>query len=132
MTAVENKAVVGRFVEEVFVRANGDATEDLVIDDFHSPAWAEDFGILNGPEGVRQFIAIMDSAFSNAEVRVEDLLAEDDRVAARYVYEADHAGDSLEIPASGKRVRIPGIFIVRIEEGKIAEYWRQEEERAKR
>src|SRR5918997_6221702 len=93
VSADENKALVGRFVEEVFIRANGDAMEELVTDDFHSHAWAKDFGIPDGPEGVRQFIAVMDSAFSNADVRVEDLLedllAEGEKVAVRYVYEAE-------------------------------------------
>ena len=76
MSVKENKALVGRFVEEVFVRANGDVIQELVTDDFRSHAWAKDFGIVDGPEGVRQFIAVMDLAFSNADVRVEDLLAE--------------------------------------------------------
>jgi steroid delta-isomerase-like uncharacterized protein len=127
MSAQENKAVVGRFVEEVFVRANGDAMEDLVTEDFRSHAWAKDFGVPDGPEGVRRFIAVMGSAFSSADVRVEDILAEDGKAAVRYVYEADHTGELTGIGATGKRIRLPGIFIVRVEDGKIAEYWRQED-----
>ena len=127
MSVKENKALVGRFVEEVFVRGNGDVMEELVTDAFRSHAWAKDFGIPDGPEGVKQFIAVMDSAFSNAEVRVEDLLAEGEKVAVRYVYEADHTGELMGIEATGKRIRLPGIFIARVEDGKIAEYWRQED-----
>lgn len=127
VSAQENKALVGRFVEEVFIRANGNAIEELVTDDFRSHAWAKDFAIPDGPEGVRQFIAIMDSAFSEADVRIEDLLAEGEKVAVRYVYEADHTGELLGIEATGKRISLPGIFIARVEDGKIAEYWRQED-----
>ena len=127
MSAEENKALVGRFVEEVFIRANGDAIEELITDDFRSHAWSKDFAIPDGPEGVRQFIAIMDSAFSEADVRIEDLLAEGEKVAVRYVYEADHTGGLMGIEATGKRISLPGIFIARVEEGKIAEYWRQED-----
>jgi predicted ester cyclase len=127
VSAEEHKALVGRFVEEVFVKANSDTIGDLVTDDFHSHAWAKDFGIPNGPEGVRQFIAAMDSAFSNADVRAEDVLAEGDKVAVRYVYEADHTGELMGLAATGKRIRLPGIFIARVEDGKIAEYWRQED-----
>jgi predicted ester cyclase len=123
----EIKAVVGRFVDEVFVRGNANAIEDLVTDGFRSHAWAKDFGIPDGPEGVRQFIAIMETAFSNAEVRVEDILAEGDEVAVRYVYEADHTGALMGIEATGERIRLPGIFIARLEKGKLAEYWRQED-----
>ena len=127
VSAEENRALVGRFVEEVFVRGNADTMEDLVTDDFRSHAWAKDFGIPDGPEGVRQFIAIMESAFSNVDVRVEDVLAEGGKVAVRYVYEADHTGELMGIEATGKRIRLPGIFIARVEEGKLAEYWRQED-----
>ena len=127
MSAEENKAIVGRFVEEVFVRANGDGIEELVADDFRSHAWAKDFGVPDGPEGVRQFIAVMNTAFSNADVRTEDFLAEAEKVAVRYVYEADHTGELMGIRATGKRIRLPGIFVARVEDGKIAEYWRQED-----
>ncbi len=110
----ENKALVGRFVEEVFISVNGDAMEELVTDDFRSHAWAKDFGILNGPEGVRQFIASMNSAFSDADVGIEDVLAEGGEVAVRYVYEADHSGELLGIEATGKRISLSGIFIARV------------------
>jgi len=113
MLTEENKATAERFVEEVFVRASGETMEGLVTDDFHSHAWAKDFGIPDGPDGVRQFIAIMDSAFSNPGVRVEDVLAEGDKVAVRYVNETDHTGEPMGIGATGKRIHLPGIFIAR-------------------
>jgi predicted ester cyclase len=45
----------------------------------------------------------------------------------RYVYEADHTGELLGIGATAPWIRLPGIFIARVEGGKIAEYWRQQE-----
>jgi predicted ester cyclase len=49
-------------------------------------------------------------------------------LAVRYVFEADHTGELLGIGATGKRVYLPGIFIARIEDGKLAEYWREEDQ----
>ncbi len=126
MATQTNKALVARFVDEAFVRQDAEAAAALVAANFHSHAWAA-FGIPDGPEGVRQFTAALGAAFSNPQVRIEDCIAEDDKVVVRYVYEADHTGELLGIPASGTRVRIPGIFIVRIAAGTIAEYWRQED-----
>ena len=45
----------------------------------------------------------------------------------RYVFEADHTGSLMGVPATGKRVSITGIFIARLDDGKLAEYWREED-----
>ncbi len=127
MPTEEHRAIVERFCEEGFEKFNDEAVNELVTDDFHSHAWAA-LGIPDGPEGIKQFLAFMRSAFSNAHVSVRDVVSEDDKVVARYVFEADHTGDLMGIEATGKRVRLPGIFIARIYDGKLAEYWREEDQ----
>jgi predicted ester cyclase len=126
MSTQTNVDIVSRFAEELFEKFNGDAAGDLVSNDFHAHPWSV-YGLPDGPEGVRQFAAVMRSAFSNAHRSVEDVIAEDDKVAMRYVFEADHTGPLMDIPPTGKRIRLPGIFIARVEDGKIAEYWREED-----
>ncbi len=63
------------------------------------------------------------AAFSNIKHRMHDMVAEDDKVAFRMTIEMTHTGDFLGIPASGKQVSIVGIGIMRIADGKIAEFW---------
>ena len=127
MPTEEHRAIVERFCKEGFEKFNEDAANELVTDDFHSHPWSV-LGIPDGPEGMKQFLAFMRSAFSNARVSVEDIISEGDKVAARYVFEADHTGELMGIGATGKRVRLPGIFIARVESGKLAEYWREEDQ----
>ena len=127
MPTEEHRAIVERFCEEAFEEFNDAAANELVTDDFHSHPWSA-LGIPDGPEGMKQFLAFMRSAFSNAHVSVEDVISEGDKVAARYVFEADHTGELMGIGATGKRVRLPGIFIARVESGKLAEYWREEDQ----
>ena len=127
MSTEEHRAIVERFCEEGFEKFNDAAVNELVTDDFHSHPWSA-LGIPEGPEGMKQFLAFMRSAFSNARVSVEDVISEDDKVVARYVFEADHTGELMGIGATGKQVRLPGIFIARIEDGKLAEYWREEDQ----
>jgi predicted ester cyclase len=127
MPTEEHRAVVERFCEEGFEKFNDEAVHELVTDDFHSHPWSV-LGIPDGPEGMKQFLGFMRSAFSNARVSVEDVISEDGKVAVRYVFEADHTGELLGIGATGKRVRLPGIFIARIEDRKLAEYWREEDQ----
>ncbi len=118
--------VVSRFAEALFEQFDGDAAGALVADDFHAHPWAA-YGLPDGPEGVRQFAAVLRTAFSNARRSTEDVVVQDDRVVMRYVFEADHTGPLMGIPPTGKRIRLPGIFIARVDGGKVAEYWREED-----
>lgn len=64
-------------------------------------------------------------AFPDFHVDLRDVVAEEDRVAVRYVEGGTHARDFIGIPASHACVLWPGIGILRLEEGVIAEEWFQ-------
>jgi predicted ester cyclase len=59
---------------------------------------------------------------------IEDLIAEGDKVVARWRSRATHQGDYMGIAPSGKEVQFTGISFYRIEEGKIAESWNIEDQ----
>jgi predicted ester cyclase len=59
---------------------------------------------------------------------IEDLIAEGDKVVARWRSRATHRGEYMGIAPSGKEVEFTGISIYRIEEGKIAESWTVEDQ----
>ena len=54
-------------------------------------------------------------------IAIEDTVAEDDKVAVRVKIEGTHLGDGLGVPASGRRMCVAGIIIIRIANGKIVE-----------
>ena len=56
---------------------------------------------------------------------VDDMIAEDDRVAVRLTSSATHAGEFMGMPGSGKRYTIGEIHIFRIRDGRVAEHWHQ-------
>ena len=58
--------------------------------------------------------AMFFAAFSNIRHLIHDMVVEGDKVAFRMTIEMTHTGDFLGIPASGKRVSIVGIGIMRI------------------
>ena len=62
---------------------------------------------------------------SDAEMRVEDVVAQDDRVAVRLTSSATHSGTFMGIPATGRRYEIGEIHWFRIADGRIAEHWHQ-------
>ncbi len=53
----------------------------------------------------------------------EDLISKGNKVVSRYVLRGTHERDREGFPATGKKVEMEGIFVNRIENGKIVETW---------
>lgn len=71
----------------------------------------------------RQFGLATFDAFPDLQRPVEDLVAEGDKVVARWTSVGTHQGDFQGIPPTGKRVVTSGITIFRVADGKIVEEW---------
>ena len=122
MSAEENKALTRRVMEEMFNKGNLDAADELLAPDFvdHDPAMPED---VRGPEGFKEYVGAFRSAFSDLHIRIEDQIAEGDKVVQRWTGTGTHDGDSMGIAPTGNRVEISGMEISRISGGKVAEVW---------
>jgi steroid delta-isomerase-like uncharacterized protein len=53
----------------------------------------------------------------------EDSISKGDKVVSRYVLRGTHAGEREGLPPTGKKIKMEGIFISRVEDGKIMETW---------
>jgi len=82
-------------------------------------------GVEPGFQNVRGFYQAFWAAFPGSQLIFEDVFGVGDEVAIRFVVRAIHAGDFQGIAATGKRVSIPGITIVRFAGGKCVERWSQ-------
>jgi predicted ester cyclase len=58
-------------------------------------------------------------------IAVEDVIAEDDKVAVRLTSSARHTGTFMGMPPTGKRYTISEIHIFRIRNGQVAEHWHE-------
>jgi predicted ester cyclase len=115
----ENKAVALRYLEEAINQRNLD-----MLDDIFSPKTVDHTAVPGqapGIEGLRQFFAMMRAGFPDFSASVKDLFAEGDRVAIRFTFRGTHQGEFMGISPTGKQVTMPGIDILRIEEGTILE-----------
>lgn len=74
-------------------------------------------------EQFRGFAKHLRDAFPDFHVEIEDTIAENDRVALRWRAKMTHSGKFLSYPATGKKVNISGITILRISNGKIVAGW---------
>jgi predicted ester cyclase len=77
--------------------------------------------------GHRNTVAALHAAFPNLELKVEDLIAEGDRVVGRWTLRGSHQGDFFGIPPTGALVTLTGIDIARFERGRIVEIWHLED-----
>lgn len=63
------------------------------------------------------------SAFPDIKFVVEDVIQQDERVAARVTLEGTHRGEFAGIPATGKRMKVYDFATYRVVEGKITDVW---------
>ena len=80
-------------------------------------------GLPPGPEGLILFRMKVNEVFADQKMVVEDLMAVDDRVIARFTLTQTHQGEYMGIAATGKPVTLELIEIDRMANGKIAERW---------
>ncbi len=123
--SAENKAVVRRLLQEVWNRGNLEVADDIVAPDYvnHMPQPA---GLLPGVRGFKQLVSSVRAALVDFQMTLEDLIAEEDKVVARWT---TRGTDKRGWPA-GNRVTLTEIGIFRIAGGKIAESWISSEQPA--
>ncbi len=117
----ENKEIARRYGAEVWGRGDAAAVDALfaadVVDHNAFP------GQPPGVEGVKQIVALFRAAFPDLQITNEEILADGDRAVLRWNAQGTHQGELAGIPATGKRVRMTGIDILRIADGKVVERW---------
>lgn len=83
---------------------------------------------LRGIEAVRQSLMAFREAFPDAALEVQDAFASGDKVAVRWAVSGTHRAPFHGIPATGRRVQMSGIDVLRVVGGKIAERWGSSDE----
>ena len=106
MSAEENKAVVLRFIDEVFVQHDSSNIEELVAN-----------------ESLRQIAPGTVQAFPDIEMTVEDVIAERDLVAVRVSAAATHKRDFRGIAPTGKRWEATASAWYEVQDGRISDFW---------
>jgi predicted ester cyclase len=118
-TLQANKILVRRYIDDVLTANKQEELEQLLSADFVDSTPSADPGI-TGPEVIRAAQERIHAVFPKVRYQIDDLIAEGDKVVARYTVRA-----STQEPEGGRAtpVEITGMTIFRIADGKIREAW---------
>jgi len=115
-----NKAVIGRLAE-LWNTGNLSIADEIFGADFvnHDPNYPE----VTNLESYKGHVAGIRTGFPDFHVTAEDLIAEGDKVAVRWIITATHQGELAGIPATGIEVTWTGMTIWRFADGRLLEGW---------
>jgi steroid delta-isomerase-like uncharacterized protein len=120
--SVQNKELVRRFVDEIFVHGNSDAVDELVAQDFVPHTWPSTG---DGRADLKQAIERVFGGLTDVSFEIEDMIAEDDRVAVRLTSSARQVGEFMGLAPGHKTYTIGEIHLFRIRDGQVVEHWHQ-------
>ena len=122
MNTDENKRLVKRFVDEVFGQGQLESIDELVAPDFvsHTFGFTDD-----GRNKLRAATERVHASLTDVDFAIEDLIAEEDRVAVLLTAGATVVDEFMGVPAAGKSYSIGEIHWFRLADGRIVEHWHQ-------
>jgi len=119
VSEAQNIATLERFVEEVINQGRFEAADELVEEDFVELDPLP--GQKQGREGLKDVIRMMRTSFPDIHWVVQETIASGDKVVSRFKWTGTHRGDFLGIPATGRKITVPGVVIDRLKNGKMAD-----------
>ena len=115
----QNKALAMRYYEAWF-KGDIEALKEIFSPDFvwHTGS-GQDISLEETIESLKQQMLM----FPDRTVSIIDTIVTGDKAVLRYIFKATHEGDIEGFPATGNKVEIGGVQIVRVENGIIVESW---------
>jgi steroid delta-isomerase-like uncharacterized protein len=118
----ENKAVVRRHYEVGWNQKKLESVDEThakncVHHDLSNPL------PIKGSEKIKKRLATVMEAFPDIQFSILDMIAEQDKVVVYWQVSGTHQGVFAGIEPTGKKVKIHGIIINRLENKKIVENW---------
>lgn len=91
-------------------------TDDMVHTLVGSPA-------MYGPEGVKQYITLLRTAYPDLHEQIEEVVVEGDSAVVRLTATGTHQGNLRGIAPTGNKIHIASAIIFHFRDGKIASAW---------
>ena len=119
MSADTNKLVMGRFTDFINT-ASEQLADELISPDakFHVPGRSEP---VRGPAGYLAILGMMREGFPDIQWTLEEMIAEGDKVAARFTMRGTHRGTFFGVPPTGKPIVVQAMNFYRLSGGQFVE-----------
>jgi len=116
-----NTEIVLDYTRRVFNEHNPDLASEYLAPEvkWHGGI----LGTFEGLENVRALLRGFIGALPDLHAAEQDVVAEDDTVAVRFLVGATHEGNLLGIEPTGRRVRWDAVDVYRLKDGMIVEEW---------
>jgi steroid delta-isomerase-like uncharacterized protein len=118
-----SKQLMQRFVQFINT-ADEQLAKELIAPDaiFHVPGKPEP---MHGHAGYLAIIGMMRTGFPDIQWTLEEMVTEDDKVAARFIMRGTHQGTFLSIPATGRPISVPALNFYHFSKQQIIEEYGQ-------
>jgi steroid delta-isomerase-like uncharacterized protein len=115
--ARDNAAIVRSFADEVITQGNIEATAEYFWEDVVEQVPLPGQG--PGIEGLKDILRGMRAGFPDIVFSIQEQITEGDKVASRFEWTGTHQSAFMGIPATGRPVRVWGVVIDRLDDGRI-------------
>jgi predicted ester cyclase len=115
------RSIAQRWFEELWNQRNPGVLKELL--DPAAVGNTEGGRISGHTEFIDKLHSPLIGAFPDLRVTLEDIVAEGDSAAVRWTFEATHAGDTLGIPATNRRVKVSGMSWLKCKNGRLVAGW---------
>jgi steroid delta-isomerase-like uncharacterized protein len=113
----DNSTIVRDFVEETINQGRIDSAERFVWEDVVEQVPFPGQG--PGAEGLKDVLRGMHTGFPDIHFAIEEQIDEGDKVLSRFEWTGTHRGEFLGVPATGRPVKVWGMVIDRLVDGRI-------------
>lgn len=122
----QNKEIVRRVYAEIFDVNNTEAIGDLFAENviIHDPMMGE----MRGIDAYRQLANVFLTGFPEEQTDLKLYVAEGEYVAVLHTHRTTNTGSFMGRPPTGKQVVVDGLELYRIQNGKIVEFWRHDDD----
>ncbi|MBA3814123.1 MAG: ester cyclase [Alphaproteobacteria bacterium] len=120
-----NKVTLREFMEEVWNKGNLEIADKFVSFPYvihHDPGDQWDGQSLD-LETFKKRVLYSRETFPDLHFAVQEIVGEGDKVAISWYLEGTHKGDIPGLPATKKKVKVPGLTIYSFSKGKITGHW---------
>jgi predicted ester cyclase len=117
VSAEENKRLAAAFFERIWNQGDESAIDEFIP--VNAAGNDPDFG--SGREGFRAQWRKWRVAFPDLHFECTDFVAEGDKVLTRWTLTGTHMGEFLGAAPTGKKIKVEGMSLDRIENGLVAE-----------